>query len=89
MVRRSHARAELAIVRGSAEAIAPARFQLCYAAVGVCECLIAGHVPLTLHDGHSLFVDAADAPSSVLRVNPLSSDAVALVAAIDLILESR
>ncbi|HEY2817346.1 MAG TPA: HutD family protein [Casimicrobiaceae bacterium] len=85
MVRRTQARGEVAIVRGSAEAIAPARFQLCYAAVGVCECLIAGHVPLTLHDGHTLLIDASNAAPSVLRVNPLSSDAVALAAAIDLI----
>ena len=85
MVRRQQARAELAIVHGSAEAIASARFQLCYAAVGVCECLIAGHVPITLHDGHALWVDASDAPSSLLHVNPLSSDAVALGVAIDLV----
>jgi environmental stress-induced protein Ves len=85
MVRRTHARGEVAIVRGSAEAIAPARFQLCYAAVGVCECLIAGHVPLTLHDGHALLIDTSEAAPSVLHVNPLSSDAVALGAAIDLI----
>jgi uncharacterized protein len=85
MVRRAQARGELTSVRGSAEAIAPARFQLCYAAVGVCECLLAGHVPLTLHDGHALLVDAEDAAPSVLRVNPLSSDAVALAIAIDLI----
>jgi hypothetical protein len=85
MVRRTQARGEVTIVRGSAEAIAPARFQLCYAAVGVCECLIAGHVPLTLHDGHTLLIDASEAAPSVLHVNPLSSDAVALGAAIDLI----
>ena len=85
MVRRTQARGELAIVRGSAEAIAPARFQLCYAAVGVCECLLAGHVPLTLHDGHALFVDAEDTAMSVVRVNPLSSDAVAVTVAVDLI----
>ena len=85
MVRRAQARGELTIVRGSAGAIAPARFQLCYAAVGVCECLLAGHVPLTLHDGHALLVDAEDTAPSVVRVNPLSSDAVALAIAIDLI----
>ena len=85
MVRRAQARGELTVVRGSAGAMAPARFQLCYAAVGVCECLIAGHVPLTLHDGHALLVDASDAAPSVLRVNPLSSDAVALTVVIDLV----
>jgi environmental stress-induced protein Ves len=85
MIRRSRARGELAIVRGSAEAIAPAQFQLCYAAVGVCECLLAGHVPLTLHDGNTLLVESFDAAPSVLHVNPLSSDAVAVAAAIDLI----
>jgi uncharacterized protein len=85
MVRRAQARGELAVVRGSAEAVASARFQLCYAAVGVCECLIAGHVPITLHDGHALWVDSSDVPASLLRVNPLSSDAVALGVAIDLV----
>jgi environmental stress-induced protein Ves len=85
MIRRAQARGELAIVRGSAEAIVPARFQLCYAAVGVCECLLAGHVPLTLPEGNALLVESVDAAPSVLHVNPLSSDAVALVAAIDLI----
>jgi len=89
MIRRSRARGELAIVRGSAEAVAPAQFQLCYAAVGVCECLLAGHVPLTLHDGNALVVESFDAAPSVLHVNPLSSDAVAVVAAIDLIGDAR
>jgi uncharacterized protein len=84
MVRRTQARGELAVVSGSAEAIVPARFQLCYAAVGVCECLRAGHVPLTLPEGNALLVESADAIPSALHVNPLSSDAVALVAAIDL-----
>lgn len=89
MVRRDKARGELTVVRGSAEAIAPARFQLCYAAVGVCECLLAGHLPLTVHDGHTLLVDTGDAAPSVVHVNPLSSDAVALGVAIDLIEGSR
>ena len=85
MIRRTQARGELVVVSGSAEAIAPARFQLCYAAVGVCECLRAGHVPLTLPEGNALVVESAVAVPSALHVNPLSSDAVALVAAIDLI----
>ena len=85
MVCRTHARGEVVVVRGSAEALAPARFQLCYAAVGVCECLLAAHVPLALHEGNALLIDSADAPPSVVHINPLSSDAVALAAAIDLI----
>ena len=85
MVRRSQARGELAIVRNSAAAIAPARFLLCHAAVGACECLLAAHVPLTLHDGHTLLVDAEEAKPTVVRVNPLSPDAVALAVAIDLL----
>ena len=29
----------------------PARFRLCYAAAGACECLLPGHAPLRLHAG--------------------------------------
>ena len=47
--------------------------------------LRAGHVPLTLPEGNALVVESADTVPSALHVNPLSSDAVALVAAIDLI----
>jgi environmental stress-induced protein Ves len=84
MVRRAAARGEIHVVRGEAGAVPPARFRLCYAAVGTCECLLPGHVPLRLNERDSLYADASDAAPSVLRVNPLASDAVALVVAIDM-----
>jgi environmental stress-induced protein Ves len=84
MVRRGAARGELSVVREEAGTIKPARFRLCYVAAGACECLVAGNVPLVLHDGDALLVDAEDAPPSPLHVNPLTPDAVALTASIDL-----
>jgi uncharacterized protein len=85
MVRRGMARGAVVVVREEAGAIAPARFHLCYAAVGACECLLPANVPLTLNEDHALLVDAEEAAPHSLHVNPLSRDAVALVAAIDLI----
>jgi len=84
MVRRSVARGEVDVVRDQAGAVRPARFRLCYAAAGACECLLPGNVPLRLNERESLFVDAADAAPSVLHVNPLAPDAVALVVVVDL-----
>jgi environmental stress-induced protein Ves len=84
MVRRGAARGELSVVREEAGTIKPARFRLCYVVAGTCECLVAGNVPLVLHDGDALVVDAEDAPPSPLHVNPLTPDAVALTASIDL-----
>jgi environmental stress-induced protein Ves len=84
MVRRGAARGELTVVREEAGTIKPARFRLCYVAAGTCECLVAGNVPIVLHAGDALLVDTEDAPPSALHVNPLTPDAVALAASIDL-----
>ena len=84
MVRRARAQGEVDVVQGTAETAAPTRFRLCYAAVGSCECLLAGHLPITLNETHTLYVDAEDAPPPQLHVNPLSSDAIVLVASIRL-----
>jgi len=85
MVRRAAARGELSVVREEAGTIKPARFRLCFVAAGTCECLVAGNVPIVLHDGDALLVDAEGAPPSALHVNPLTTDAVALAASIDLV----
>ena len=85
MIRRTAARGQLSVVRDEAGIIVPSRFRLCYAAAGACECLLAGHVPLVLKEGHALLIDAEAAPPPVLHVNPLAPDTVALVAAIDLL----
>jgi uncharacterized protein len=85
MVRRSVARAGVDVVREQAGAMRPARFRLCYAALGACECLLPGNVPLRLNERESLFVDAAGEAPSVLHVNPLTPDAVALVVVVDLV----
>jgi uncharacterized protein len=85
MVRRGVARGAIVVVREEAGTIGPARFRLCYAAAGSCECLLAGNVPLTLPDGHALLIDAEEATPPALHVNPLSADAVALVASADMI----
>jgi uncharacterized protein len=85
MVRRSVARGEVDVVRDQAGVLRPARFRLCYAAVGAFECLLPGHVPLRLNERESLFVDAAGAAPSVLHVNPLAPDAVALVVSVDMV----
>jgi environmental stress-induced protein Ves len=85
MVRRAAARGELTVVREEAGTIRPARFRLCFVAAGTCECLVAGNVPIVLHDGDALLVDAEEAPPSALHVNPLTPDAVALAASIDLV----
>lgn len=85
MVRRGIARGEVFVVRDEAGAIAPARYRLCYAAVGSCECLLPGNVPLMLNENHALLVDAEEGAPPSLHVNPLSTDAVALVSTIDLV----
>lgn len=84
MVRRRLARGELAVVHAEAAIVRPARFRLCYAAAGASECLLAGHVPLSLNEGEALLIDAGAAAAAALHVNPLSTEAVALVATIDL-----
>ena len=85
MVRRSVARGDVDVVREQAAAVRPARFRLCYAAAGACECLLPGRLPLRLNERESLLVDASDGPPSVLHVNPLAPDAVALVVIVDMV----
>ena len=84
MVRRGFARGEIDVVHAEAAFVRPARFRLCYAASGASECLLAGHVPLTLHEDEALLIDAGDAVAAALHVNPLSAAAVALIVTIDL-----
>jgi environmental stress-induced protein Ves len=83
MIRRDAARGRLAVVCGEAATVEPTRFRICYAADGDSECLLAGHPPLVLRAGHALVVDAEEAAPPALHVNPLSTDAVALAAAVD------
>ena len=84
MVRRDRARGDLTVVRDAGARIAPARWRICYAAAGALECLVPGHPPLALAADHAVIVEEeADAPRAPLAVNPLSGDAVALVASIE------
>jgi uncharacterized protein len=85
MVRRSEARADVDVVRDQGIVARPARFRLCYAASGACECLLPGLRPLRLNEHETLFVDAGDGAAPTLHVNPSSAAAVALVVVIDLI----
>ncbi len=84
MIRRRAARGDIDVVREQAGTVPPARFQLCYAAAGACECLLPAHVPIRLNEQEALYIDAEDAPPAVLRVNPLSPATVALAVAVDL-----
>jgi environmental stress-induced protein Ves len=83
MVRRSAATGEIIIVREGGQAIAPAQAYVCFAAMGVSECLIAGYPPLIVAPEHSLvmLVDPGTAPPA-LHVYPTSARSVALVAVI-------
>jgi environmental stress-induced protein Ves len=83
MLRRGRSRGSVTAFRGEGARLPPAQFRLCYAASGACECLLAGHAPLTITADHSLLVEDA-AAATPLAVNPVTPDAVALVAAIDL-----
>jgi environmental stress-induced protein Ves len=84
MVRRDRARGDVTVVREAGARILPARWRICYAASGALECLVPGHPPLALAAEHSVIVEEdADAPRAPLAVNPLSGDAVALVASIE------
>ncbi len=86
MVRREVHRGEVIVVRESAEAMGPARVYVCYAARGVCECLIAGHPPIALAEERALLVELDEAEAgagSGMQVSPVSATAVALVAVID------
>ncbi len=84
MLRRGRARGHVAVVREMGMRIAPARFLVCYAAVGALECLLPAHSPVTIASDHAMVIEgegaAANAP---IAINPLSGNAVALVAAIE------
>ncbi|MEP7275202.1 MAG: HutD family protein, partial [Betaproteobacteria bacterium] len=83
MVRRAVARGGVEVLRDDAGVVRPARFRLCYAAAGAWECLLPGHVPLRFNERESLYVEMEEGTPSVLRVNPLAPDAVALVVSVD------
>lgn len=83
LLRRARAQGAVVVVRDEAVTIAPARFTLCYAAVGASECLLAGHPPLQIAEGETLLVED-ESPAHRLHVNPVASHAAALVATIDL-----
>ncbi len=79
MLRRGRATGEVAVVRGGAASIAPARFRLSYAAGGACECTLPGHPPQFIAADHALLVEAEPASGAVLGVKPLTAQAVAIV----------
>jgi len=82
MVSRERMRGGVQVVQGEGARVAPARFRLLYTSAGACECLLPGHAPLNVTADHALLVE--DEGTAVpLAVNPLTADAVALVAAID------
>jgi uncharacterized protein len=83
MVRRGAARGDVLIRRDGGETVAPADTYVCYAAAGTSECLVAGHPPIALAEGHTLLVnfDGGVAPRG-LSVNPVAAGSVALVASI-------
>ena len=82
MVRRGRATGEVAIVRGGAARIAPARFRLCYAASGECKCALPGHPPQVIAADHALLVEDESASRAVLGVKPLTAQAVAVVVSV-------
>jgi uncharacterized protein len=82
MVRRDAASGTVVVVRDGGAAVAPARTYVCYAAEGVCECLIAGYPPVVLAPHHALVMGDAPAPAAGLHVYPRSAAAVALVAVV-------
>jgi len=84
MTRRDAARGRVTVVQQAGERIAPARFTLCHAVTGACECLIAGHPPIPLAAEHALLLDDPESTCAPC-FNPLSGDAIALVASIDLL----
>jgi environmental stress-induced protein Ves len=83
LLRRGRCRGSVIVLQGEGVRPPRARFTLCYAATGACECLLAGHAPLTLAMDHALLVEDA-AAATPIAVNPLTTDAVALVTAVDL-----
>jgi hypothetical protein len=85
MLRRGRGRGRVTVMRGEGARVPPARFRLCYAVTGACECLLAGHAPFTVIADHALLVEDDGAAAAPLAVNPLTADAVALVTAIDVV----
>jgi uncharacterized protein len=84
IVRRARALGHVTVVREAGTRIPPARWRVCYAALGTVECLVPGHPPLALAADQALLVDDdAASARAPLAVNPRSSDAVALVASIE------
>jgi len=84
MIRRARVRGDLVVVRAEAARIAPARWRVCHTAAGTVECLVPGHPPLTLaQDSTVVFDDGDETPAAAISVNPVSPDAVALVAVIE------
>ncbi len=85
MLRRGRASGQVAIVREAGMRIVPARFLVCYAASGALECLLPAHSPVTLAADHAMIIEeSAAAASAPIAINPLSGDAVGLVATIEL-----
>ncbi len=83
MVRRGRARGQVTLIRGEGALVAPAAVRLCYTATGAFEGLLAGHAPLTIAADHALLVEADGGTVLPFPLNPLTGDAVAVVAAID------
>ena len=85
MLRRGRVRGRIVVVREEAARIEPARWRACHAAAGAVECLVPGHPPVAVAQDCTVVIDDADAATSgVIAVNPVSADAVALVAVIEL-----
>ena len=83
MTRRGRTVGRVVVVREAGMRIAPARFVVCFAAAGASECLLPAHAPLTLAAEQALLVDDEETRAvAPLAINPLSADAVAVVATI-------
>jgi hypothetical protein len=83
MVRRGKARGNIVVCRDRADAVATADAYVCHAVAGAAVCTVDGHPPIELALSHTLVVTAdAGATSPPLRVHPVATGAVALVAAI-------
>jgi uncharacterized protein len=82
MVRRGAARGSIVVCRAGAE-VAAADTYVCHAAAGASECLVDGHEPVALAPSHTLVVTMeAGKAARGIRVQPLATGSVALVAAI-------
>jgi environmental stress-induced protein Ves len=85
MLRRGRVRGRTVVVREESARIEPARWRACHVAAGAVECLVPGHPPVAVAQDCTIVIDDADtAASGVIAVNPVSADAVALVAVIEL-----